>query len=189
MSDVTDGLSNTVVTSEAAVSNFVPSGTITGASENSGDVRGDMRKSMGTTFSTPLPSNMLFSLCHATAPDRKSYPEVAANAALIRRDLTGKMWSKGYVGPTMFTTILPPNSASCYGSGPSTTGTGGRQSQSATSNHSGGVNAGMGDGAVRFVSDTVDAGNMDGGAVTLGPSKYGVWGAMGSISGGESKAL
>ena len=32
---------------------------------------------------------------------------------------------------------------------------------SAQSNHSGGVNVGLADGSVRFVSDTVDCGNLN----------------------------
>jgi len=49
----------------------------------------------------------------------------------------------------------------------------------------------MGDGAVRFVADTVDAGNQSVKADSSGfklnaQSAYGVWGAMGSRCGGET---
>ncbi|MDR0522798.1 MAG: DUF1559 domain-containing protein, partial [Planctomycetaceae bacterium] len=58
---------------------------------------------------------------------------------------------------------------------------------SATSNHTAGVNAGLGDGSVRFISDAVDTGTLDAGITFFnGPSNYGVWGALGSINGGES---
>jgi prepilin-type processing-associated H-X9-DG protein len=100
------------------------------------------------------------------------------------------MWGKGYVGTTMFHTILPPNSASCFGgAGPAESSNMSRMAQAATSNHSGGVNVGLGDGSVKFVSDTVDTDNLDAGSLTDGPSPYGVWGAMGSINGGEAKTL
>jgi hypothetical protein len=44
----------------------------------------------------------------------------------------------------------------------------------------------MGDGSVRFVSETIDAGSPNSYAVTTGKSPYGVWGAMGSPAGGET---
>ena len=44
----------------------------------------------------------------------------------------------------------------------------------------------MADGSVRFVSDNIDTGNTAVTSVTFGPSPYGVWGAMGSKSGGDA---
>ncbi|MGL6196961.1 MAG: DUF1559 domain-containing protein [Thermoguttaceae bacterium] len=99
-------------------------------------------------------------------------------------------------------TILPPNSITCgfdYVKQP------GRYTAflPPTSNHTGGVNVTMGDASVRFVSDTINTGNLDfvrvdsssGGLNwgyeknVSGASPYGVWGAMGSINGGESTSL
>jgi prepilin-type processing-associated H-X9-DG protein len=93
-----------------------------------------------------------------------------------------------------FSTILPPNSPSCLC---------GRRHQgggiiSANSYHRGGVNGVMGDGSVRFFSDsinyistgtnmaTIRAGNP---AEVTGVSPFGVWGALGSIDGGESAEI
>ena len=103
----------------------------------------------------------------------------------------GKIW---YVGnPTFsgFTTILPPNSkvycSSFPGNGTVIGGT--------RSNHSGGVNASMMDGSVRFITSNVDTGDgesnggLDHVPATSGRSTYGVWGAMGTANGGESKSL
>ena len=63
---------------------------------------------------------------------------------------------------------------------------------SANSYHSGGVNVGMGDGSVRFITDSINwaTGTMDDtvACVTSGRSPFGVWGALGSINGGESAA-
>jgi prepilin-type processing-associated H-X9-DG protein len=56
---------------------------------------------------------------------------------------------------------------------------------SVTSNHTSGANVSLFDGSVRFVSDTVNAGDPTANRVTSGPSPYGVWGAMGSIDGSE----
>jgi hypothetical protein len=52
----------------------------------------------------------------------------------------------------------------------------------------GGVNVGVMDGAVRFISNTIYCGNLNAAAVQNGPSPFGVWGALGSPSGGETVA-
>ena len=81
-----------------------------------------------------------------------------------------------------FNTILPPNGPSC---------TNGTQHDAAhhlippTSNHPGGVNVLMCDGSIRYVADNINTGNLAANDPTGGKSPYGVWGAMGSISGGE----
>jgi hypothetical protein len=42
------------------------------------------------------------------------------------------------------------------------------------------------DGSVRFISDGIDTGNTAAiNTAPTGPSLYGVWGALGTISGGE----
>jgi prepilin-type processing-associated H-X9-DG protein len=74
---------------------------------------------------------------------------------------------------------MPPNAPSCasfyhYMSGP-------------TSNHLGGANVGFTDGSVRFISEIIDYGDPDKAAVVSGESPYGVWGALGTASGGETK--
>lgn len=96
-------------------------------------------------------------------------------------DWSGKRWCDGVPVFNAFTTVLGPNSPSCL-AGSSETDAG---IFSASSHHPGGVNAGMGDGSVRFVNDTIDTGNTSLPAVTSGPSPYGVWGAMGTKDGGE----
>jgi prepilin-type processing-associated H-X9-DG protein len=71
----------------------------------------------------------------------------------------------------------------------------------ASSYHMGGVNCLMVDGAVRFISETIDSRSpnipadysVPSGMTTLivaeGPSSFGVWGALGSIAGGESASV
>ena len=99
-----------------------------------------------------------------------------------------------------FNTILPPNSITC--SYDNTTDPGVYVALlPPTSWHPGGANAAMGDGTVRFIPDTIDTGDLSfvrksrrtGLTSTAGeekdvdgPSPYGIWGAMGSIDGGES---
>jgi prepilin-type processing-associated H-X9-DG protein len=62
---------------------------------------------------------------------------------------------------------------------------------SASSEHTGGVNVGLADGSVQFVSDTISSGTLTDTTtpVSSGTSPFGVWGAMGSINGGESVNL
>jgi prepilin-type processing-associated H-X9-DG protein len=57
---------------------------------------------------------------------------------------------------------------------------------SAGSYHPGGVMGVMADGSVRFINETINTGNLATAWVAAGPSPYGVWGAMGSIDGGEA---
>ncbi|MDO5309508.1 MAG: DUF1559 domain-containing protein [Planctomycetia bacterium] len=100
----------------------------------------------------------------------------------------GLIWVDGRCAHASFTTILPPNSPSCAYTYPSLPylawGV-----FSAQSYHSGGVNCGMADGSVRFVSETIDCGSASSYAVTSGKSPYGVWGAMGSPCGGETVSM
>jgi prepilin-type processing-associated H-X9-DG protein len=89
-----------------------------------------------------------------------------------------------------FNTIMPPNGFACaIGGGENSTGVFPPQSY-----HSGGVNAGFLDGSVRFITDNINTnglnGNIGGGNPDhSGPSVFGVWGALGSINGGESVSL
>ncbi|MDR3198162.1 MAG: DUF1559 domain-containing protein, partial [Planctomycetaceae bacterium] len=59
-----------------------------------------------------------------------------------------------------------------------------------SSYHSGGVNVVRCDGSGGFISETVDAGTLTGGANGLckrdGASNFGIWGAFGSRDGAES---
>ncbi|MDR0337346.1 MAG: DUF1559 domain-containing protein, partial [Planctomycetaceae bacterium] len=84
-----------------------------------------------------------------------------------------------------FTTVLPPNSSSCiFGATVY-----GWAASCATSYHSGGANGAMTDGSVRFITETIDTGTMTSPQRVNDPSPYGVWGAMGSASGGESTGI
>lgn len=94
----------------------------------------------------------------------------------------GARWADGAARYTGFNTILAPNGPSC--------GRGNNHRYggifSAGSRHTGGVQVVMGDGSVRFISENIDAGDVGYSAeVTQGISPYGVWGALGSKSGGE----
>jgi hypothetical protein len=51
------------------------------------------------------------------------------------------------------------------------------------------VFVGLADGSVRFIDETIDTGNLSLKHPGSGPSPYGVWGALGSRAGGESRGL
>ena len=93
-------------------------------------------------------------------------------------------------------TILPPNQPFCSSSTNGVTDSSCFATPS--SYHGGGVNCAMVDGSVRFISDTIDCGDLTQATSTAtgskyrsfaGPSPWGVWGAMGSTIGGETVKL
>ncbi|MDR1385018.1 MAG: DUF1559 domain-containing protein [Planctomycetaceae bacterium] len=88
-----------------------------------------------------------------------------------------------------FNTIMPPNAPSCVKYQQEAYQVG---FLTATSYHTGGVNCGLLDGSVHFVSDTVDTNGLPDtptGTDLKGESRFGIWGAAGTPSGGESKSL
>lgn len=93
----------------------------------------------------------------------------------------GKRAFCGIVVMAGVNTVLPPNGPSCIADAwfENTT------IIPPTSEHPGGVVAALGDASVRFVSETIDAGDPTLVEVRSGPSPYGVWGALGSKSGRE----
>jgi prepilin-type processing-associated H-X9-DG protein len=104
--------------------------------------------------------------------------EYVTGTLIIQTRCHGNRWQDGrplYVG---INNILPPNSATC-----STQANSGIYS--ASSAHTGGVNILLADGAVRFVPQTIDTGNLSLAPAVEGPSPYGVWGALGSRNGGD----
>jgi prepilin-type processing-associated H-X9-DG protein len=96
----------------------------------------------------------------------------------------GRRWNDGTTPFIGLTTILPPNGPSCVAGG----WDGDWGINTPSSNHPGGVNLLLADGAVRFISETIDTQNIAAQQVQMGPSPYGVWGALGSRKGGEAKS-
>ncbi|MBO7722220.1 MAG: DUF1559 domain-containing protein, partial [Thermoguttaceae bacterium] len=192
MSSATDGTSNTIVLGEKC------NGTGTSWSITSGpDVRQALQYVAGAVAgigSDASNSNPAVygqpSLCMSTNINGKNYGSGAVVSGAF-----GTRWADGNTGFSNFSTILPPNGPNCYSdqnAAQSGTGNGGddqRALQSGSSYHPGGMNVARLDGSVSFVSDGIDTGDLTLTAVESGRSPYGVWGAMGSANGGESKAL
>lgn len=86
-----------------------------------------------------------------------------------------------------FTTILPPNSPGCV-NGANVNADSTHAAIPATSLHTGGVQVLMVDGAVRFVSENIDTGDLSAASLPQnsgGASPYGVWGSLGTKAAGE----
>ena len=113
------------------------------------------------------------------------------NSTNLLNDCAGYLHTDGRPGILGVNTVLPPNSPSCR-TDVSNPGWGCGY-MSASSYHSGGVNGLRADGSVGFYSETVDCGSRLGeswvDADPTGKSPFGVWGALGSISGGESTSM
>ncbi|TVP98027.1 MAG: DUF1559 domain-containing protein [Planctomycetaceae bacterium] len=96
----------------------------------------------------------------------------------------GQRWASGSVAYIAINTILPPNSPACtFESEFRSVGL-----YPAQSRHPGGVQVLLNDGSARFISESIDTGNLalpspDTTGTVLSP--YGVWGALGSIAGNE----
>jgi len=179
MADITDGTSNTVAMSERLCQDKMSSYRSTNAvTVSAAQVEHVMAVAVGVSGSMSNPV-----LCRNVSDGRYF---VASTGVQAR---TGVRWTDGqpiYVG---FNTVLPPNAPSCSDD----VNTNGDQVSlilPPTSRHPGGVNCLLADGSVRFISSTIDTGNLGAGVVqpTAGPSLYGVWGALGSKDGGESTA-
>ena len=82
---------------------------------------------------------------------------------------------------TGFNCVLPPNRPSCQVGDINTMGV-----MPAQSWHPGGVNSCFVDGSIRFINENIDAGDSGAFGSLHGTSPYGVWGAMGTINGGEA---
>ncbi len=110
--------------------------------------------------------------------------DFASNNVEVQR---GYKWANGMCVNTGITTILPPNREIC--SQANNTFDPGIYGPS--SRHVGGAHVLMGDGAVVFITDSIEAGDINIGNVRWNgtgpqspgsPSPYGLWGALGTIS-------
>ncbi|MDO5580192.1 MAG: DUF1559 domain-containing protein [Planctomycetia bacterium] len=180
---IIDGTSNTIFFAEGIVYNF---------HGQKNPVRG------GLAYVNRLNEYDNISRCMSAARDANdpNYFSGTFSAENVH-EVPGRGYIIAWLSVSSVVCMMPPNSPSCTGA----SNNGGQvygnvyATLTSSSYHNGGVNVAMGDGSVRFVSDTIDTGDA---AHTVAPNYYlkatgqspwGIWGAMGSIDGGESKTL
>ena len=160
IASVTDGTSNTLAISERAIPSSGAGNRIVTA----------VATSQPTAFTSPI-------TCMALKGSGSQYATGVATA-----NWGQGTFSFGWQGRNAeISTILPPNSPSCaiYGDDWNAV------MFTPTSYHTGGVGSVFMDGSVRFISNSIDTGNLSLPMVTSGKSPYGVWGAIGTTRGDE----
>ena len=177
---IADGLSNTILMGER---------TIAGAGFVNNDlvVNGRSRRNVGSGFRTV--TNSVLSTVTTNASGERQYTGSAGPYG-------GRRWPDGAPSFTGMTTSLGPN----VGTFQHSNWDGADGIWEPSSRHPGGVHVLLGDGAVRFINDSIDTGNTacPGPASTAGRpgacanftrfgiSPFGVWGALGSMDGNEN---
>ncbi|UUO07424.1 DUF1559 domain-containing protein [Blastopirellula sp. J2-11] len=167
-SDLLDGSSNTTALSEVVI----------GPNQITRTMKGNVAVTPGINANPSSPADCW----GARGTDGLVNPAIAVTAESYVHRAPGSRWAEGRVFFSGFSTVLPPNAPRCTVA--ATDDSWGVWTPS--SFHPGGVNVGFADGSTHFVSDTIDTGNPTATEVISGPSPFGVWGAMGSISGGET---
>ncbi|MBA4031780.1 MAG: prepilin-type cleavage/methylation domain-containing protein [Planctomyces sp.] len=162
--DATDGSSNTIAMAEICGSDRV------------GGPGGTARTVLAAGTASPASCRALWNASTKTYTDGGFTGEAARSYR----------WADGAASWSAFSTAAPPNAGSCLSNGGGAGHCDGLYA--AESRHAGGVQALMTDGAVRFISENIDAGNQAAplpSISTTSASPYGVWGALGTRSGGE----
>lgn len=166
--DILDGLANTIMAGEIATD------------LGDRDVRTQMNERVGTTEVQNDPT-----ACRDDInPERPRFWLQNVNLRSRENEGRGYRWANGNGVFSSVNTILPPNKETCVRFGPTGFGI-----LPPSSRHQGGCHVLMADGAVVFVTDSIEAGDSTIGTVRRGAtgvrapgseSPYGLWGALGT---------
>lgn len=173
--DILDGLSNTVACGEI----------ITDLGDN--DIRSAPARFSGRTLAMVSEGGAV-SCKTGIDPLRPRFWSMAPTPGALTiepliDERRGSKWMASYTLYSGFFTILPPNTETCY--------FGNRHQEmvaAASSYHQGGAHVLMGDGAVKFITDSIEAGNSNSAMVTThastlpagSASPFGLWGSLGT---------
>jgi prepilin-type N-terminal cleavage/methylation domain-containing protein len=192
---ITDGLSNTVMLSERvtagsttdyAIGNHPRTACFAGndgdnalvgiAGNGANSARKNARR-MTTVSDTPAAQ-----LNPQTCMNRLTIGQSGTTSCWQNNDYYAMgAWYSGTGASSWFNTILPPNGPSCIcRTSPEYQGL-----YPPTSYHSAGVNVARCDASVSFINNNINCGNLSSPAAYMEASPYGVWGALGSITGEE----
>ena len=180
--DILDGLANTIMAGEITT--------------DLGDRDTRTMPRQNLNLATDSPATCAGTLGDADRPQFWD-PSLVIGTGLFDTDEgRGYRWASGNPVFTVMNTILPPNAKTCTGLGDgANTGINTSNSENQTgylppsSRHQGGCHVLMGDGAVKFVTDSIEAGNgstlpvIHQGTAARAPgskSSYGLWGALGT---------
>ncbi len=171
--DVQDGLSNSIAMGEMCVS------------DEKRNVGGYVFQVDAASWFPPRPLQ-----CLNGGYVNANKPSLYGSGSLVAR---GRRWADGFWMNSAVSTVLPPNAPSCSrGSGAPDPNDG---FASVASYHQGGAHVLFGDGAVKFITDSIDTGALNTSPVANGmtapgsDSPYGLWGALGSIDANETRTL
>ena len=166
--DILDGLANTIMAGELATD------------LGDRDKRTQMNERVGTTEVQDNP----IACRDEIDPERPQFWLPNVNLRSRANEGRGYRWANGNGVFSAINTILPPNSEVCVRFGPTGFGI-----LPPSSRHQGGCHVLMADGAVVFITDSIEAGDSTIGTVRrngVGPrapgsiSPYGLWGALGT---------
>ncbi|MEM6473103.1 MAG: DUF1559 domain-containing protein [Planctomycetota bacterium] len=166
--DILDGLSNTIAGGEIAT--------------DLGDR--DKRTIARAHFSFAAARDNPLRCANEVDPERPQFWDPSITSLAASNQGRGFRWASGTANYSSFNTIRPPNSEVCV-----TFFDTGQGMLPASSRHQGGVHVLMADGAVIFLTDSIEAGNQMARTVSNrtdsefpagSASPYGLWGALGT---------
>ena len=195
-----DGTSNTLLISEAAIG---PAARTTGnnIANVDGRMKGDIAGNVSGRRTSPENDAWAPGDCFRRRGPGGSLLGPITDPAVTNiygtdqfSQASGRRWADSQTLFTLFHAVLPPNSPSCVSGSNNEDWT----LMSASSYHTGGVNAALTDASIRFISEAITTRDLDRRISEnappyckdyTGPAIWGVWSELGTRDGGESTGL